>query len=152
MFGFRQFLTEAKTRTLYHVTTKNAAASIIKRGFDLSLVRPMWPFDYAVSCCESLRDVRAYSGLSKSSATPILAFDFVGTLATPADVVHAGLGDPLDGHAMTTKTPQQIASAMILAGFDALRYPYSPASLTNSGQPIVYVYNTKIIHNIRLVK
>ena len=129
-----RWLREARQRrlTLYHGTKADKAAAILQRGFDLTLIKPRWTNDYAVSTLTTPRSIQKYFGDRPDTA--IIEMTFNGNIITPEE---ASL---ITGF---SNTPQSYARALLKEGVDAVM-------LNGAGAKQVYVYNVKALSNIHM--
>jgi len=119
---------------LYHgVKDPKNVDEILKRGFDLSRIHPIWTNDYAVSTMTSQKAVRAFFGKN----VPVLELEFDGNLASYDDV--SGLfGLARDARDYTRR--------VVGEGIDAVQLD------SDNGAHQVFVYNPKAIKKITLLK
>ena len=126
-----------QTKTLYHVTTPEAAQSILRDGFDLSRVKPRWQNDYAVSTSVGLKPAVQYFMQRKNGKPDPTTF---GNRAVLRVKVKGHFYDrDQDGEMMATSA-QGYTQRMVRAGWDAAN--------VGGNQ---YIYNPQAIFEISLV-
>lgn len=118
---------EKKKLTLYHGVRKSENVdTIIKNGFDLTKINPLWNNDYAVSTLKNPNTVLRFFGRN----VPILKLKFDGVIATVSEVGY-----------IEAKTPQDHTRQVLAMGIDAM-------VLNDKSQ--VFIYNPKAIKEITL--
>ncbi len=127
-----------KTKTLYHVTTRDAAESILKDGFDLLRVKPRWANDYAVSFSTGLKPAVKYFMRLDAKGRPDPS-SFGDRVVLRAKVKGHFHDRNLDG-APNASTPQGYRQSMLREGWDA-------ADIGGTQ----YVYNLDAIYEISAV-
>lgn len=119
---------EHKKLVLFHGVKKlEDVDSIMKNGFDLSKIKPLWQNDYAVSTLTTWKSVKRYFG-DKQAA--ILRIEFDGTVASHDEV---SIGWVRDAKDYTDKVIKQGIDAVMLGG---------------EGARQVFIYNVEAIKRI----
>ena len=121
-----------KRMKLYHGTTAENAAMIVRAGFDLGLVKPVWKNDLAVSTLTTYQAVKNYM----KPGTVILEMVFSGNVISLEEAYKLGEG---------AKSAKEYTNRMISLGIDAV-------SSVESGPKLVYVYDPSKLSNIRIVE
>jgi len=131
-----RYLTETiKSMTLYHATKPENMDKIISKGFDLSLVKPRYKTDYAISAAKSKKDIEFWFG--DKSNIKVLKFKFKGNIVSIKDKKSYHTL-PMIEFRRRFPTAQDYTKEMLKQGIDAL----------DAGT--IFIYNTNAISNIEI--
>lgn len=120
---------EHKKLIFYHgVKNSENVNKILKDGFDLNAVKPLWTNDYAISVLTDPNSIRKFFG---NKDIPILKLEFEGNI-----IDFGKLG-------VSAKTPQDYTRQVIGQGIDAVRL--------EGDRKQAFIYNTKAIKKITLL-
>lgn len=118
-----------KKLTLYH-GVKNAASvpDILKNGFSLSKIKPLWTNDYAISALPSAKAVAKFFGKN----VPILKIEFDGVVVSPRDV------------RITASSAEEYTKKVLDQHIDAV--------MLDGTSRQVFIYNIGAIKKVRLLE
>lgn len=121
--------TPVKSYTVYHVTKRENAESILKNGFDLTRTKTRWQNDYAVSTGRGLKQSRAYFTRGGES--------FDDKKYVVLEVKVRGRVISAEKTSSPAASPQMYAKNVMRKGYD----------IADAGH--FYIYNTKAIASIK---
>lgn len=120
---------EHRKKVFYHGVKKHEDVDkIIKNGFDLTFIKPLWSNDYAISVLTTPQDVRKFFGKD----VPVLKLEFEGDIAGPDDFNN-----------VYSNSPQDYTRKIVASGIDAVQLG------GNGGQ--FFIYNPKAIKRVTLL-
>ena len=116
-----------KSHTLYHVTTKENAASILKTGFDLNRVKPRWQNDKAVSLTTGLKPAMKYFAQRDQ--------EFNHAKYSVLEVKVRGRSMPADKDPGYVSSAHDYTREVVKQGYDladrGAKYVYNPRAITH---------------------
>ncbi len=130
LITYKLFESERRSMFLYHgVKNRGDVDAILRDGFDLDKIRPIWNNDLAISTMTSSDAISKFFG----GKVPIIKIEFEGNISDIEDIGH-----------LTSKDAEDYTGQIVELGVDAVR-------LGGSGARQVFIYNTDAIKKTTLI-